>query len=121
VEYPVAILNKVVIEREGSEEVTKGGIIIPDTVKGKPTVGHVVSVGPDVDTSQVDIGHKVFFDLYSGTNCKLGGVEYVIMLMKDILCVLKTDTDEKGEEDGPSVQSVGQEEGAHGGPTMDTA
>jgi chaperonin GroES len=88
-EYPRAILNKIVVRREDPEEITKGGIIIPETAKGKPTVGYVVAIGPDVDPQQLDVGDKVFFDQYVGTNFSLNGIEYVAMLMKDVLCVLE--------------------------------
>ena len=81
------ILNKVVIKREEAQDVTDGGIVIPETAKKKALVGDVIAVGPDI--TEVEVGDKVLFDMYAGTNILVEEVEYVVMVVKDIFIVLK--------------------------------
>ena len=78
--------DRVVVRRLEAEEKTKGGIIIPDTVKEKPQEGEVVAVGPggrDENGKLVPIGVKagdrVLFGKWSGTEVKLDGEELLIM------------------------------------------
>ena len=78
-----------------------GGIIIPDTAKEKPQQGEVIAVGPGGrDESgkliplDVQVGDRVLFGKWSGTEVKLDGVEYLIMKESDIMGVL-TDTEAK--------------------------
>jgi chaperonin GroES len=97
-EQPRSILDKVCVRREEPEDITKGGIIIPVTAQGKPHVGYVVSVGPDVDPEQVKVGDKVMIGEYTGTNFKLRGEEYVSLLMQDILFVLEDDGQDNATE-----------------------
>ncbi len=86
--------DRVVIRRLEGEEKTKGGIIIPDTVKEKPQEGEVVAVGPGArDESgklvalDVRAGDKVLFGKWSGTEVKIDGKELLIMKESDILGV----------------------------------
>jgi chaperonin GroES len=88
--------ERVVIKPLPSEEVTKGGIVIPDTAKEKPQRGEVIAVGPGrlLDNGQrvaVDLkaGDKVLFPKYSGTEVKIDGVEYLIMRESDVLGVIQ--------------------------------
>ena len=84
-----------VVRRLEAEEKTKGGIIIPDTVKEKPQEGEVVAVGPggrDENGKLVPIGVKagdrVLFGKWSGTEVKLDGEELLIMKESDIMGVV---------------------------------
>src|SRR5271166_5912016 len=93
--------DRVVVKRIEAEEKTAGGIIIPDTVKEKPQQGEVISVGPGGrDESgkliplDVQVGDRVLFGKWSGTEVKLDGVEYLIMKESDIMGVL-TDVETK--------------------------
>jgi len=87
--------DRVVVRRLEAEEKTKGGIIIPDTVKEKPQEGEVVAVGPggrDENGKLVPIGVKagdrVLFGKWSGTEVKLDGEELLIMKESDIMGVV---------------------------------
>ena len=87
--------DRVVVKRVDAEEKTKGGIIIPDTVKEKPQEGEVVAVGPggrDEAGKLIPIdlkpGNRVLFGKWSGTEVKIDGVEYLIMKESDIMGVL---------------------------------
>ena len=88
--------DRVVVKRIEAEEKTAGGIIIPDTAKEKPQQGEVISVGPGGrDESgkliplDVQVGDRVLFGKWSGTEVKLDGVEYLIMKESDIMGVLE--------------------------------
>ena len=89
------LADRVVVEPAEAEEVSKGGIIVPDTAKEKPQQGTVVAVGPGkhADTGtliemSVKKGQKVLYGKYSGTEVTIDGVEYVIMRESDILAIL---------------------------------
>ena len=88
--------DRVVIQPSPREEMTKSGIVLPDTAKEKPQEGKVLSVGPgrildDGKREQIDVkqGQKVLFAKYAGTEFKLEGDEYLIVSQKDILAVLE--------------------------------
>ena len=87
--------DRVVIRRIEGEEKTKGGIIIPDTVKEKPQEGEVVAVGPGgrdeagkLTPMGVKAGDRVLFGKWSGTEVKLEGDELLIMKESDIMGVI---------------------------------
>jgi chaperonin GroES len=93
--------DRVVVKRIEAEEKSAGGIIIPDSAKEKPQQGEVISVGPGGrDESgklipiDVQVGDRVLFGKWSGTEVKLDGVEYLIMKESDIMGVL-TDVETK--------------------------
>jgi chaperonin GroES len=88
--------DRVIVQRIAEEEVTKGGIIIPDTAKEKPQEGKVIAVGPGkvLDSGikvsmDVKVGDKVLFGKYSGTEIKIDGEEYLMMREDDILGVVE--------------------------------
>ena len=90
--------DRVVVRRLDSEEKTKGGIIIPDTAKEKPSEGVIVSVGPGarddsgkVQALDVKAGDRILFGKWSGTEVKLDGEDLLIMKESDILGVLEAD------------------------------
>jgi chaperonin GroES len=77
------------------EEVTKGGIVLPDTAKEKPQKGEVTAVGSGrlLDNGQripidLKVGDKVLYSKYAGNEVKLDGEEYLILREGDILGVL---------------------------------
>lgn len=87
--------DRVLVKRLEEEEVTKGGIIIPDTAKEKPAEGEVVAVGPgrlDDKGKRVPVelkaGDRVLFSKYGGTDVKLDGKDYLILREDDILGVV---------------------------------
>ncbi|HEY9667334.1 MAG TPA: co-chaperone GroES [Coleofasciculaceae cyanobacterium] len=87
--------DRVFVKVSASEEKTAGGILLPDTAKEKPQVGEVVAVGPgkrnDDGSHQamdIQLGDKVLYSKYAGTDIKLGTDEYVLVSEKDILAVV---------------------------------
>ena len=88
--------DRVVIRRIEGEDKTKGGILIPDTVKEKPQEGEVVAVGPGArDESgkliaiEVKAGDRVLFGKWSGAEVKIDGEDLLIMKESDILGVIE--------------------------------
>jgi chaperonin GroES len=88
--------DKVLVKRLEAEEVTKGGIVLPDTAKEKPKEGEVLALGDgklldDGSRSpfQVKAGDRVIFSSYAGTEIKVGGEEYLILGEDDILAVVE--------------------------------
>jgi chaperonin GroES len=87
--------DRVVVKRIDAEAKTKGGIIIPDTVKEKPQEGEVVAVGPGgrdeagkLIPIDLKVGDRVLFGKWSGTEVKLDGDELLIMKESDIMGVI---------------------------------
>ena len=87
--------DRVVVRRIEADEKTKGGIIIPDTVKEKPSEGEIIAVGPggrDENGKLIPIGVKagdrVLFGKWSGTEVKLDGEDLLIMKESDIMGVI---------------------------------
>jgi chaperonin GroES len=84
--------DRVVIKPTPKEEVSKGGIVLPDTAKEKPQEGKIIAVGPGRLTEdgkriamEVKKGDKVIYSKYAGTEFKLEDEELVIMREGDIL------------------------------------
>jgi chaperonin GroES len=84
--------DRVVIKPTPKEDVSKGGIVLPDTAKEKPQEGKIIAVGPGRLTEdgkriamEVKKGDKVIYSKYAGTEFKLGDEELVIMREGDIL------------------------------------
>jgi chaperonin GroES len=87
--------DRVVVKRIIADEKTKGGIIIPDSAKEKPSEGEVVGVGPGgrdeagkLIPIDIKVGDKVLFGKWSGTEIKLDGEELLIMKESDIMGVI---------------------------------
>jgi chaperonin GroES len=86
---------RVVVKPIEADEVTAGGIVIPDNAKEKPTKGEVLAVGEgkaldngSVRAPKVKVGDKVIYGQYSGSAYKLDGVEYKIVREDDILAIV---------------------------------
>ena len=87
--------DRVVIEREESEEKTSGGILLPDSAQDKPARGRVVSVGNGRlledgtrSSMQVCVGDRVIFSSYAGETFKVDDDELLLMREDDILAVI---------------------------------
>ncbi|QUS41301.1 co-chaperone GroES [Tardiphaga alba] len=87
--------DRVVVKRITAEEKSKGGIIIPDSAKEKPSEGQVIAVGPGgrdeagkLIPIDIKVGDKVLFGKWSGTEIKLDGEELLIMKESDIMGVV---------------------------------
>ena len=88
--------DRVVIEALAKEEVTKSGIVLPDTVKEKPQEGKIVAVGTGrtLENGQkvaldVKAGDKIIFSKYAGTEVKVEGKDYLIISERDILAIIE--------------------------------
>jgi chaperonin GroES len=88
--------DRVVVEREASEEVTAGGIVLPDSAQDKPARGTIVSVGDgrllDDGTRgqiQVAVGDRVIFNSYAGESFQVDDDEFLMMREDDILAVIE--------------------------------
>ena len=89
------LADRVVVEAAPAEEMSSGGIILPDTAQEKPQQGTVVAVGPGkiIDSGNevamsVKKGDKILYGKYSGTEFAFEGTEYLIMRESDILAIL---------------------------------
>jgi chaperonin GroES len=86
--------DRVIIRRIEEKESVKGGIIIPDTAKEKPQEGEVIAVGAGkLEKGQripldVEVGDRVLFGKYSGTDIKLDDEDYLILREEEILAKL---------------------------------
>jgi chaperonin GroES len=90
-----ALNDRVIVKPLEEEEISTGGIIIPDTAKEKPQQGKVVAVGngailPNGKTvaPQVKEGDRVLFGKYAGTEVRIGDEEHLVMREDDILAIL---------------------------------
>ncbi|MDQ1237952.1 MAG: chaperonin GroES [Thermodesulfobacteriota bacterium] len=88
--------DRILVERVESEEVTKGGIILPDTAKEKPQQGKVIAVGNGKKTEEgklipleIKAGDMILFGKYSGSEIKVEGTEYLIMKEDDVLGIVE--------------------------------
>ena len=88
--------DRIVLRRITPEEKSKGGIIIPDTVKEKPMEGEIIAAGPGARNEQGQIvaldvraGDRVLFGKWSGTEVKIDGEELLIMKESDLLGVIE--------------------------------
>jgi chaperonin GroES len=87
--------SRVVIEPLEQEEVTAGGIVLPETAKEKPQKGKVLSIGPgdrDEDGKRIPMevkaGDTVLFAKYAGTEIKLDGKKLLILRESDLLAII---------------------------------
>ena len=88
--------DRVVVQPTPREEMTKSGIVLPDTAKEKPQEGKVLAVGPgrildDGSREAIDVseGQKVLYAKYAGTEFKIDGDELLIISQKDILAIVE--------------------------------
>ena len=86
--------NNVIVKPGAPEEVRKSGIILPESAQEKPQEGEIIAIGPGKTTKSgkllpmsVNIGDKVIFAKYTGSEMKIGGEKYLIMPESDILAI----------------------------------
>jgi len=91
----VPLGDRLVVQREASEERTAGGILLPDSAKDKPTRGTIIAAGDgrvlDNGTRaplQVKAGDKVLFTSYAGEQIDVDGEEYLLMNESEVLAIL---------------------------------
>lgn len=89
------LADRILVKRLDGEEKTKGGIIIPDSAKEKPQEGEVVAVGNgkklddgNVQSIDLEVGDRILFGKYSGTEIKLDGDEHLILREDEVLGVV---------------------------------
>jgi chaperonin GroES len=89
--------DRVVVRRVESEEKTKGGLIIPDTAKEKPSEGEVIAVGEgarkdsgELIPMSVKTGDRILFGKWSGTEVRIDGEDLLIMKESDILGIISS-------------------------------
>ncbi len=87
--------DRVILKRAEAEEMTAGGILLPESAKDKPKEGSIVAAGDgrilDDGTRQpmnVKVGDRVLFSSYAGTEVKVSGDDYLIMNESDILAII---------------------------------
>ena len=88
--------DRLVVKPAPREEMTKSGIVLPDTVKERPQEGTVLSVGPgrilddgSREAIDVSVGQRILFQKYAGTEFKLDEEDLLILSQKDILAVIE--------------------------------
>ncbi len=87
--------DRVVIKNVEAEETTKSGLILTSAAKEKPQMAEVIAVGPggNVDgkeiAMQVEVGQKVIYSKYAGTEVKIDGEELIIVRQNDILAIVE--------------------------------
>jgi len=86
---------RVLVQRVEAEDMTAGGILLPESAKEKPKEGIIISIGSgrtldngDKSTFSVAVGDRVLFTSYGGTEVKFNGEDYLIMREDDILGVI---------------------------------
>ncbi len=87
--------DRILVEPQDAEQVTKSGLVIPDTAKEKPQEGKVIATGPGrIDDNgnrvplDVAVDDVVIFSKYGGTEVKYDGKEYLLLNARDILAVV---------------------------------
>jgi chaperonin GroES len=90
------LYDRILVERLESEEVTKGGIILPETAKEKPQQGKIIAVGEGRRTDdgkiiplKVKEGDLVLFGKYTGSEVKIEGIDYLVMKEDDIMGIIE--------------------------------
>lgn len=85
------LADRVLIEPTAAEEVTMGGIIIPDSAKEKPLKGKVIAVGNGTkdEPMQLKAGDTVLYGKYAGTEIEFEGAKYLMMRQNDVLAIIE--------------------------------
>ena len=88
--------ERIVVEQCEAQEVTAGGIVLPDTAKEKPQRGKVLAAGPGRllkdggrGKMSVKVGDEVFYGKYAGSDVEINGKKYVILKESDVLAILE--------------------------------
>ena len=88
--------DRIVVRPTPREEMTKSGIVLPDTAKERPQEGTILSIGPgrtlddgSREAMDVEVGQKILFQKYAGTEFKLEEEELLILSQKDVLAFIE--------------------------------
>ena len=88
--------DRIVAKALSAEQVTPGGIVLPDSAQEKPLEGEVLAVGPGaqldsgkIKAMDVKPGDKIIYGKYAGTEVKVGSEEYIILRQDDVLAILE--------------------------------
>ncbi|MCE5199194.1 MAG: co-chaperone GroES [Armatimonadota bacterium] len=88
--------DRIIAKAVSAEEVTAGGIVLPDSAKEKPQEADIIAVGPGVQLDSgkkspmdVKVGDRVIYGKYAGTEVKIGSEEYVILRQEDVLAIIE--------------------------------
>ena len=85
----IPLANRVLVEREEQTNQTASGLYIPETAKEKPLEGKVVAVGPDAIEDGINLGDTVVFANFSGMEITIEGSDYLILLSKEVLGLIR--------------------------------
>jgi len=91
-EYTMAfqpLKDRLLVLREEQSNQTASGLYIPDTAKEKPLEGKVTAVGPDAIEDGINVGDTVVFANFSGMEITIEGTDYLILLSKEVLGLIK--------------------------------
>jgi chaperonin GroES len=81
--------DRLLVIREEQSNQTASGLYIPDTAKEKPLEGKVTAVGPEAKEDGINVGDTVVFADFSGMEISIEGVDYLILLSKEVLGLLR--------------------------------
>ncbi len=88
--------DRVLVKQSDAEEVTSGGIVLPDSAQEKPQRGKVVATGAGklLDSGErgkmsIKKGNEIFYGKYAGTEIKIGGEDFVILRESDVLAIIE--------------------------------
>ena len=88
--------DRVIVKRLEEDRTSPGGIVIPDTAAEKPTRGKIIAVGKgrilengQVRPCDVNVGDKILFGKYDGTEVKIEGEEFLVMRQEDVMAVIE--------------------------------
>ncbi|MCL4499685.1 MAG: co-chaperone GroES [Chloroflexi bacterium] len=88
--------DRIIAKALNAEEMTPGGIVLPDSAKEKPQEAEVIAVGPGTQLSSgkktamdVKAGDKIIYGKYAGTEIKVGAEEYIILRQEDVLAIIE--------------------------------
>ncbi len=88
--------DRVLVKRIEQETQLPSGLVLPETAKDKPQIGEILAVGPGERTDdgkyiplEVQVGQKVAFPKYAGTEIKLNGDEYLLLRESDLLAIVE--------------------------------
>ena len=97
--------NNIIVKPAAEEQVSKGGLIIPDTAKEKPHEGEIIAVGPgkinksgELMPMEVKVGDVVIYAKYGGSELKMDGEKFILMSENDILAIKSSQTRRKTRE-----------------------
>jgi len=88
--------DRIIAKAVSAEQMTAGGIVLPDSAQEKPQEGEVIAVGPGTQLSNgkrvpvdVKVGDRIVYGKYAGTEVKVGADEYIILRQEDVLAILE--------------------------------